>query len=222
MQPYLFPYIGYYQLANISDIFVFYDDVNYIKNGYINRNYILISGQRKLFTVPTINASSFKKINEVGFSVNKKLVRMIEQSYSKARYFSKIMPLVENVLSYKCATISELSMKSVVDVFDYLDLEFKYCRSKDLGGSSYNRVDRLVYLCKSLSCDQYYNSIGGIELYSKDDFLNHGIELNFLKSDEISYDQSSASFMPNLSMIDVLMNNSKSQVISLLNKYTIL
>ncbi len=65
MQPYLFPYIGYYQLVNAADIFIFYDDVNYIKNGWINRNRISISGQAHYFTVPVSQASSFKKINEI-------------------------------------------------------------------------------------------------------------------------------------------------------------
>ena len=70
MQPYLFPYVGYYQLAAAVDKFVFYDDVNYMKGGWINRNRLIISGQVKYFTLPLVNGSPNNKINEVLVSVN--------------------------------------------------------------------------------------------------------------------------------------------------------
>ena len=65
MQPYLFPYLGYFQLIAAVDKFVFYDDVNFIKNGWINRNRLLISGKVNYITIPLSGASSFLKINQV-------------------------------------------------------------------------------------------------------------------------------------------------------------
>lgn len=70
MQPYIFPYIGYFQLINAVDKFIIYDDVNYIKQGWINRNKILLNNEDYLFTFPLKNASSYKKINEIELSEN--------------------------------------------------------------------------------------------------------------------------------------------------------
>lgn len=96
MQPYLFPYLGYFQLVHHCDKFVFYDDVNYIKGGYVNRNNILCNSKKQLFTLPVEKASSFKKINELSFQRNpKKIIRTIEQAYSKSTYFDEVMPLVD-------------------------------------------------------------------------------------------------------------------------------
>src|SRR4051812_42347879 len=99
MQPYIFPYIGYFQLIAAVDAFVIYDDVNYIKQGWINRNRILFNGKDLLFTVPLENASSFKKINEV--SVHKHLYegwkvkfgKSLRATYFKAPYFNEIISL---------------------------------------------------------------------------------------------------------------------------------
>ncbi|HCR3455045.1 TPA: WbqC family protein, partial [Proteus mirabilis] len=93
MQPYLFPYIGYYQLAYHSDMFIFYDDVNYIKGGYINRNNILTKNGPQLFTLPVKKASSFKKINELFYQEDtRKILTSISQAYSKAPYFTSVFP----------------------------------------------------------------------------------------------------------------------------------
>ena len=71
MQPYIFPYLGYFQLLNSVDHFVFYDDVNFIKGGWVNRNQLLINNQNKFFTVPLKKIISFTPINEV--EIHKKL-----------------------------------------------------------------------------------------------------------------------------------------------------
>jgi len=93
MQPYVFPYIGYFQLIELADVFVFYDDVNFIKQGWINRNNVLANNKSLLFTIPLNKISSFVKINEVIINENffnkwqNKFLRTIEQSYKKAPFF---------------------------------------------------------------------------------------------------------------------------------------
>ena len=70
MQPYLFPYIGYWQLIHAVDTFVIFDDVNYIKKGYINRNNILVNGQKQTFTLELMSASQNKLINDIDIGNN--------------------------------------------------------------------------------------------------------------------------------------------------------
>ena len=101
-QPYLFPYIGYFQLINAVDKFIIYDDVNYIKGGWINRNRILINNQQHYFTIPLCEASQNKKINEINIICDKHyLLNMIYYAYKKATYYSKVFPLIEKIINYK-------------------------------------------------------------------------------------------------------------------------
>jgi len=132
MQPYLFPYIGYYQLAYHSDFFIFYDDVNYIKNGYINRNTILTKNGRQLLTIPVNKASSFTKINELEFSSNVgKALASVTQAYSKAPYFSAVYPIIEQILTAENRSVSQMASRSVIEVFKYLKLDFTSCVGKN-------------------------------------------------------------------------------------------
>lgn len=224
MQPYLFPYIGYYQLAYHSDIFIFYDDVNYIKGGYINRNRIQTRNGPQLFTIPIVKSSSFKKINELYFQEDiRKVLLSISQSYSKAPYFSSVYPVIEKILTDKNRNVSNIASKSIIEVFRYLDIDFKYNYSSKIHynrNNDKNAKDKLIELCKIYKCDYYINSIGGKKLYKKEEFLSNRISLNFIKPKEVVYQQfNNKNYEPNLSMIDILMNNSKNEVKKLLNEY---
>lgn len=223
MQPYLFPYLGYYQLVNSVDKFVFYDDVNFIKQGYINRNSILSNGQALRFTIPVPGATQNKKINEFDFSVEvRKTLATIKQSYAKAPYFESVYPIVEKVLTQEDRSIVSLCKSSVVCVFEYLNIEKNFYISSKLdccGGA--NAAERLIEISKKLGCDKYINSPGGINLYNKEQFAKNGIELYFIKMNQIEYKQNTAEFVPYLSIIDVLMWNNKADCIQLLGCYTL-
>ena len=109
MQPYIFPYIGYFQLACSVDYFVFYDDVNFIKRGFINRNNILANGAPLRITFPVVGASQNKLISELEFSLEtQKLESTIHQNYSKAPYYRSVMPLIESTLHYNNRNIADL------------------------------------------------------------------------------------------------------------------
>lgn len=223
MQPYLFPYLGYYQLVNYCDKFVFYDDANYIKGGYINRNYILVQQKKQLITIPVINSSSFKRINELNFVVNvKKTIKTIEQSYSKAPYFDEVMPMIFDVFNAEDRNVSNIASLSIKKVFTYLDIEKNFLFSSDL---NYDREqsasDKVLSMCKILGSTRYCNSIGGKKLYEKDDFLLNKIKLLFLRMNNIYYSQGKIEFIENLSIIDVLMWNSLSEIRSLLLEFEI-
>lgn len=225
MQPYLFPYIGYFQLAYYSDVFIFYDDVTYIKNGYINRNWILTKNGRQLFTLPVNKASSFSLIKELNFSDNiKKMLLTIQQAYSKAPYFAEVFPIVEKTLACENRNVSYITSQSIIEVFKYLEIEFKYTYSSLVEyDNTQDAKNKLYQFCDIFDSNEYINTIGGQDLYHKEDFLKQGIKLDFIRGCEIKYNQfnNKFGFEDNLSIIDLLMNNPKGNIINLLGMYTL-
>lgn len=221
MQPYLFPYIGYYQLVNSVDKFVFYDDVHFIKSGYINRNNILSNGKKQLFTIPVLGGSSNKLISELSFSGNvKKIIKTIEQSYSKAPYFSSVFPIIEKVFSDEDKTVVSITSASIREVFDYIGIQKEFLISSKIDNNkNLPAKDRLVQMSKILQCHTYINSPGGKDLYSKSYFDSFNIDLKFIQPKIVDYEQGGGDFESNLSIIDVLMWNDKEAVRKMLNQY---
>lgn len=225
MQPYLFPYIGYYQLAYHSNMFIFYDDVNYIKGGYINRNNILTRNGFQLFTIPIIKASSFKKINDLFFQEDtRKVLTSISQTYSKAPYFSSTFPLIEKILNDKNRNVANIASRSIIEVFQYIGLKLNYDFSSKINYNRENSAQEKIYeLCKINNADKYVNAYGGMALYDKNEFKKRNIELGFINSIPTPYTQiNSNEFIKNASMIDILMNCSKDEIINQLNNYTVI
>jgi len=229
MQPYIFPYIGYFQLVRAVDKFIFYDDVNFIKQGWINRNRILSNGEDLLFTIPLDNASSFKLINET--LINDKLfpkwkqkfIRTIEQNYKKAPYYNEVSALVFDIFRLETNSISEIAINSVVRVSAYLQLNTEFAiSSKEYNNSSLDREARLIDLCQIENASHYINPIGGKGLYTKDVFAENGIELSFINSLYIKYNQFNEDFVPWLSIIDVLMFNSIDEVKAMLDNFELI
>jgi len=229
MQPYLFPYIGYFQLINAVDKFIFYDDVNFIKQGWINRNNILVNNQKILFSIPIEKISSYKKINLTKVNTNifnknkKKLIKTIEQSYKKAPYFSQIIGFIYSVLEMNSEFISDFAKKSIFEVCNYLKIDTKIINSSSIyNNDSLKSSKRVIDICNKEKVTQYINPIGGRELYSKEDFKRKNIELYFLKTKDIRYKQFKSVFFSNLSIIDVLMFNSKKEVRDMLIKFELI
>lgn len=221
MQPYLFPYIGYFQLIYAADLFLIYDDVSFIKQGYINRNSILSPSGITRFTVPVPGASSNKLIAGLQFTPDvTKVLKTIEQSYSKAPYFESVFPLIRQILENEDRFISSVCMKSYQAIFSYLGIDKKIKKTSEI---SYDRTesarDRLIALCHKFEADCYINSPGGRSLYTKVDFAEQGVELKFIELLPMEYDQDGDDFIPNLSIIDVLMRCPPEEVVTLMAKY---
>jgi hypothetical protein len=224
MQPYLFPYIGYWQLIKVVDAFVIYDDVNFIKQSYINRNNILVNGQKQLFTLELIGASSFKLINEVKVGRNtSKLLKTIQQNYIKAPYYGIVCPVIEDVLTQKEENLAKFIGYSLQKISEYLGINTKFIYSSDIEkDNSLKAQDKVIEICKILKATKYINAIGGQELYSKDIFRQSEIELNFLKTEFKEYKQMKNEFIPYLSIIDVMMYNNKNEIKGMLKRYELL
>jgi hypothetical protein len=224
MQPYLFPYIGYFQLINAVDEYVIYDDVQFIKGGWINRNNILIGGRKNLVTFPLIGASANKNINEIHIQQNlDKLEKTIFMAYSKAPYITNVSKLIKNIFDYNERNLARFAGNSIVEVSKYLDLQTRFIYSSDLDKKDELSAQPMVIdICKKLEADTYINAIGGTELYDKEAFAKQDIELKFLKPSLPEYKQFNNEFIPGLSIIDILMFNDIEKIKSMLNDYELL
>lgn len=224
MQPYLFPYIGYYQLISAVDTFVLYDDVNYIKGGWINRNFILANNAPQRITLQLSGASPNKLINEVGIGNNKrKLLTSVELNYRKAPYFESAFPVIESCINNPDNNLSSYLHQSITMICDYLEIQTKIILSSNLNkDSALKGSSKVIDICKSLHAETYINAIGGSELYDSDDFSDHDLALQFIKTGDISYHQQQDIFVPNLSILDVMMFNPKENIHKLLNTYELI
>ena len=226
MQPYFFPYIGYWQLISAVDIFVLYDDVNYIKKGWINRNNILLNKSKHLITIPLLNVSQNKHINECIISDDDKIInniiKTINLAYRKAPYYNLVFPTLEKIIKTK-GSISDLVLKSVLWIKEYLNIDTEIILSSSIDkNNELKGQDKIIEIVKKLNGNHYINAIGGQELYDKEIFNNNEIKLNFIKMKEIKYKQFNNEFVPNLSFIDVLMFNSPEEIKRMLNDYELI
>lgn len=211
MQPYFFPYIGYFQLIASVDKFVIYDDVNYINRGWINRNYILMNGVSTMVNIPLAGSSQNKLISNIEIldlpNWKLKFLRTLEHSYKKAPLFPQVFELLELIFKKECSHIGQFNFESIQVICDYLEIQTKIIRSS----SQYQNKDlfgqyRIIDICEKEKVSNYINPIGGIDLYDKKHFHEKNIILNFIQPSAISYNQKCLTFTPFLSIIDVLMN----------------
>lgn len=227
MQPYVFPYVGYFHLIDAADHFVFYDDVAYIKGGWINRNRILENGAPALFTIPLRGASPNRLIREVAPDISSqwksKFIRRLRQDYARAPYASQVIARIDDLLARDFASIADLAIASIAMVFDYLGKEFSYSRSSGISPDTRGlpRADRLIAITKGLGLSGYVNAPGGRSLYRKEYFSEHGVALGFINSRPVVYGQFGTDFVENLSIIDCLMFSDREQVLEYFALYSL-
>lgn len=229
MQPYLFPYLGYFHLIHTVDKFIFYDDVNFIKQGWINRNKILLNHKSHLFTVPVRQISSFRKINETELdyaqylSWRKKFLKTIDHAYKNAPYFEQTRRILEDVFCKDSKYVRDLAMSSILTVSRYLSLERLIGLTAQIYANSHLKSeDRVLDICKKEGATVYVNPKGGENLYSREVFEANGIELKFISSRLQPYRQFGHEFVGGLSIIDVLMFNSPGTISShMLSSYVL-
>ena len=221
MQPYLFPYLGYYQLAAAVDQFVFLDDVNYIKSGFVNRNLIDLNGRPHRFVLPVEHVSQNRSIKDHSFTEeSKRVLATIGQAYRHHPQFSHVFPIVERTLSLVERGVAEVCAQSIRSVFDYLDLAFTSTFASSMPDPRGARgAQRIAKLATTLDATHYYNASGGRALYDRDDFHASGIALKFLTMRPVVYTQPHSHFLPSLSMLDVLMCCAPEQARGLLEQY---
>jgi hypothetical protein len=228
MQPYLFPYLGYFQLIARSDVFVLGDDLQYVKGSWINRNRILVNGQPQLITFPLRKGGGFDPINQRWLCDDfareaQKLLRTLELAYSRAPYKTEVVPLIRQILTHPERNLARFTEHSIRCVCAYLDITTPIRIGSELGlPARMDKQERVIGIAKKLGAALYINPIGGVALYCPALFRSHGLSLRFLRMDDLSYPQFNQPFVPSLSIIDVLMFNSQKDAQALLKRFSLI
>jgi hypothetical protein len=225
MQPYFLPYIGYFQLIASVDKFVIYDHIKYTKKGWINRNRMLQNGTDKIFSIPLAKASDRLDIVEREISsefCRHKLLSQFRGCYLKAPYFEDVWPLIESIVSFQDENLFRYIQNSIVLICDYLDIDTEIIVSSSVAADhDLLSQDRVLSICEAMNANTYVNPIGGLDLYSMDEFASKGYELKFINTNTIEYAQFGDAFVPWLSILDILMFNSKSRLKHIINSYVL-
>lgn len=210
LQPYFFPYIGYWQLIHAVDRFIFYDDVNYIKRGWINRNRILINGKPVYVTVPLHQSSQNKRICDLTLQFSSiwrdKLIKKVENTYRKAPYFGEVFPVIEKLIRYEVDNLPDYLTNQIETLAIVMGIEVNFVLTSRFYNNDYlSGQTRIIDICKREKATIYINPQGGQALYDSETFHNAGIDLRFIVMRTLPYKQRSDGFSPYLSIIDALM-----------------
>ena len=212
MQPYFLPYIGYFQLIAAVDRFIVYDNIEYTKQGWINRNRLLRNGGPALFSLPLRRASDFADVRERNLAADFKPARLLNQfagAYRKAPYFGSTLPIIEEILHQGDTNLFRLLHRSIEVLCRHLSIATPIEISSDVPiDHGLAKQEKVLALCRAMHADIYVNSIGGMELYSHQDFRSAGVDLRFIRTKPYEYAQFGGEFVPALSIIDLLMFNS--------------
>ena len=221
MQPYFLPYLGYWQLLANVDKYVVYDDVTYIKGGWINRNNFLINGQKNLLTMRLEKASSYTLIKDIAIKDDfVKFLKTIEMGYKKAPFFEDIFRLLKDICQCPDKKLGQFLFNSHIKICEYLGIDTELILSSSFEKhTELKGKDKVISICKQLGADEYINAIGGQELYDKKEFAENGIRLNFLQANLREYRQLKNEFVAGLSIIDIMMFNSKEEIKEMLNDF---
>ncbi len=224
-QPYFFPYIGYFQLINAVDEFIVFDNVQYSKKGFINRNRILSNDSDRIITLPIKKESGFldvveREIAQSWFKEKYKLLNLLIRSYQKAPYYEECIGVIKECVTQDETNLFKFIYNTLRKLCDYLEIDTKILVSSTIPADhTLKAQDRILDICKVRKATIYINAIGGIDLYDKTIFKENEIDLFFIKSKSIEYKQFNNDFKPWLSIIDVMMFNSKEQITKYLNFY---
>jgi WbqC-like protein family len=221
MQPYFFPYIGYFQLIFHSDVFVFLDDVQYIKGGWINRNRILHDGGPRWLTRPVRKAAYHLAINQRYYQPGAaRVLRRVEAAYGNAPHFAKVFPVVADLLSFPDANVAAFNINLLTRISALLAIRRRFIVSSAMvKDESLTGPRRVVDMCHRLGATHYVNPIGGAHLYRPPHFAAAGVTLSFLQPTVPNYPQFGQEPVRDLSIIDALMFNGDGAVVRLLRKY---
>ena len=217
MQPYLYPYIGYFQLISAVDKFVLADTYQYTKQTWINRNRLVFNGEIDYFNIPVSKPSVRSQISEIQISDTyspSKLYNKIEMNYEKTQGWKDFSDNLHEVLHKSTTDLYDLIEYSVRTLTTILEINTEICRISDLQiQGNISGEERVIAICKTLGATQYINLPGGVDLYSNKAFEMNGIELLFLHPILKDYQQKLREFESHLSILDVGFSIGKQELI---------
>jgi hypothetical protein len=216
MQPYFLPYLGYFQLIGCVDEFIVYDNIKYVKSGWINRNRLCRGGEAAVFSLPLKAASDSLDVRERELAPSferEKLLNQFRGAYHRAPQFPQVFALLERIVGFGDNNLFGYLEHSIRGVCGFLGIGTPIRVSSGIGiDHSLKGEDKVMDLCRAAGASTYVNAIGGVDLYSKDEFRRRGVELKFVRMKPLEYPQFGTPFVPALSIVDVLMFNSPETV----------
>lgn len=226
MQPYFLPYLGYWQLLAAVDRFVVYDDVQYIKGGWINRNRIKIGGEPNYISLQLDGASPNRRICDIALLEDRgwrgKLLRTVEQSYAGAPFLRETIPLFLDIVGRPEPDLAGFLLNQIKAVADHLAIDTDIVpTSRGYGNDALKGPARVIDICRRENANVYLNSLGGREMYLPGPFAEAGVELRFYSMRSLEYPQGKGVFRPCLSILDVLMWVGKTETGRLLREVDI-
>lgn len=214
LQPGYLPWLGFFEQMYRSDVFVLYDDVQYDKEGWRNRNRIKTANGVQWLTVPVLMKFSDHPLitdirinNEVNW--RKKHLASIRQNYGKAPFFRDYEGLFEEALSKGWNLLIDLDVYFVTKLAECLGMrEKRILRSSDLPVKG-ERIERLIHLCKHFGADTFYEGAAGRNYIDEEAFLKEGVRVEFQDYEHPIYSQLHGGFISHLSVIDLLFNHGR-------------
>lgn len=227
MQPYFLPYLGYYALIKNTDKWIVFDEVQFIRHGWIERNRVLKPNDGwQYISVPLEKHSQKTLIKEIKVRNTEnwkaKIIKQLDHYKKKAPYFSQVISFLQNTFLLQADNISLLNVHLLNESCKYLGIPFHYeiysemnliIEPVNLPG------DWALNISKAIGATCYINPPGGIELFEKEKFDKSGIDLMFLKINITEYDQKRTVFEPGLSILDIMMFNSPDEILKMLNNF---
>lgn len=211
MQPYFFPYIGYFQLIAAVDLFIIYDNIKYTKKGWINRNRMLQNGGDVMFSLSLKSDSDYLDVCQRELSTDfnhNKLLNQFKGAYRHAPYFEQTYPLIEGIVQQENRNLFLFLHHAIVKTCKHLGITTEIKASSGIAiDHNLKSQEKVLALCEAVGARTYVNAIGGLEMYAKEAFREKGVELQFIKSKPFEYAQFGDAFVPWLSIIDVMMFN---------------
>ncbi|HET9034262.1 MAG TPA: WbqC family protein [Dokdonella sp.] len=188
MQPYFVPYIGYFQLMHAVDVFVLYDDAQYMKGGWINRNRIRNNQNVGWLTLPVRSSNFRAPINQREYQLSsglaiRRVKKRLEESYLKAPYGIELLPFITGLLETNVTNVAAFNAQSLNTISKALGIGCKFLTAStiDLPANLKGQA-KVISLCRAIGATQYVNSVGGIDLYNEDKFQEAGVQLSFLRT----------------------------------------
>ena len=226
MQPYFLPYLGYWQLLAAVDRFVVYDNIEYTKKGWINRNRFLRHGADAPFTLPLKKGSDFLDIRDRSLADDfnpATLLNPFRDAYRKAPHFEAVFPVVERIVTAAPKNLFDYLLHSLMATAAYLEIKTPIIVSSTVPiDHGLKSGDKVLAMCGALGANRYLNTVGGQTLYAPDAFAAAGVELKFIQTRPVTYAQLGQPFVPGLSILDVMMFNSPDAVKRMLGEYDLL
>ena len=211
MQPYFCPYLGYFKLISSVDKFVLYDNIQYTKKGWINRNRILVNGEPHRFTIPIKKDSSLidirdRELAEESLHEIDAILKVISNTYRRAPNFGNVFPLIEALFLHSEKNLFRFIHHTIIELCSYMDIKTEVIISSSLKiDHSLSSSHKVLAICKHLNAKTYLNLPNGKQLYQLDKFKEEGIDLAFQSNNYLMYSQFSEEFVPCLSIIDTIM-----------------